>query len=44
MKIGEPLDCGMAEVMVWHGRVQEEIDAANGGVDRTIEIAMDALR
>jgi ATP-binding cassette ChvD family protein len=45
-KLGEPLDDdGMEKVLAEQGRVQDAIEAANGwDLDRTVEIAMDALR
>ena len=46
MKLGEPLsDKEMEAVMEEHGRVMSEIEAKNAWeLDRTVEIAMDALR
>lgn len=46
MKLGESLsDEEMDKVMAEHGRVQDAIEAANGWeLDRTLELAMDALR
>lgn len=46
MKLGEPLsDEEMAEVMDEQAKVQDQIEAANAwDLDRTLEIAMDALR
>ena len=46
MKLGEPLsDEEMAEVMDEQAKVQDEIEAQNAwDLDRTLEIAMDALR
>ena len=46
MKLGESLsDAEMDKVMAEHGRVQDAIEAANGWeLDRTLELAMDALR
>jgi energy-dependent translational throttle protein EttA len=46
MKLGESMsDEEMDKVMSEHGRVQDQIEAANGWeVDRTLELAMDALR
>ncbi len=45
-KFGEPMDDGeMNAVIAEQGELQEKIDAANGWeLDRTLEIAMDALR
>ena len=45
-KLGEPLDGDeMEKVLAEQGRVQDAIEAANGwDLDRTVEIAMDALR
>ncbi|HKX10950.1 MAG TPA: energy-dependent translational throttle protein EttA [Stellaceae bacterium] len=45
-KLGEPLDDDeMNALLVEQGELQEKIDAVNGWeLDRTIEIAMDALR
>ena len=45
-KLGEPLDDDeMEKVLGEQGRVQDAIEAANGwDLDRTVEIAMDALR
>jgi ATP-binding cassette ChvD family protein len=45
-KLGEPLDDDeMEKVLTEQGRVQDAIEAANGwDLDRTVEIAMDALR
>ncbi|HXP75221.1 MAG TPA: energy-dependent translational throttle protein EttA [Stellaceae bacterium] len=45
-KLGEPLsDQEMNDLLVEQGELQEKIDAVNGWeLDRTIEIAMDALR
>ena len=45
-KLGEPLDDdGMEKLLADQGRVQDAIEAANGwDLDRTVEIAMDALR
>jgi ATP-binding cassette ChvD family protein len=46
MKLGEPLpDAEMEKVLAEQARVQDAIDAANAWeLDRTLEIAMDALR
>ncbi|MFZ9889206.1 MAG: energy-dependent translational throttle protein EttA [Myxococcota bacterium] len=46
MKLGESLsDEEMDKVMAEHGRVQDAIEAVNGWeIDRTLELAMDALR
>jgi ATP-binding cassette ChvD family protein len=46
MKLGEDLSpAEMDKVMEEHGRVQDAIEACNGwDLDRTLEIAMDALR
>jgi ATP-binding cassette ChvD family protein len=46
MKLGESMsDEEMDKVMAEHGRVQDAIEAVNGWeVDRTLELAMDALR
>jgi energy-dependent translational throttle protein EttA len=46
MKLGEELsDEQMDKVMAEHSRVQDAIEAVNGwDVDRTLELAMDALR
>lgn len=46
MKLGETMsDDEMDKVMSEHGRVQDQIEAVNGWeVDRTLELAMDALR
>ncbi|MBI2897469.1 MAG: energy-dependent translational throttle protein EttA [Deltaproteobacteria bacterium] len=46
MKLGESLsDDEMAAVIEEHGKVQDAIEACNGwDLDRTLEIAMDALR
>ncbi len=45
-KLGEDLSAAeMDKVLAEHGRVQDAIEAANGWeLDRTLEIAMDALR
>src|SRR5512134_1833765 len=45
-RLGEPLDEDeMEKVLAEQGRVQDAIEAANGwDLDRTVEIAMDALR
>jgi len=45
-RLGEPLDADeMEKVLAEQGRVQDAIEAANGwDLDRTVEIAMDALR
>jgi ATP-binding cassette ChvD family protein len=45
-RLGEPLDDDeMEKVLTEQGRVQDAIEAANGwDLDRTVEIAMDALR
>jgi ATP-binding cassette ChvD family protein len=45
-RLGEPLgDDEMEKVLAEQGRVQDAIEAANGwDLDRTVEIAMDALR
>jgi len=45
-RLAEPLDADeMEKVLQEQGRVQDAIDAANGwDLDRTVEIAMDALR
>jgi sulfate-transporting ATPase len=45
-KLGEPLDDDeMEKVLAEQGRVQDAIEAVNGwDLDRTVEIAMDALR
>ena len=45
-RLGEPLDGDeMEKVLAEQGRVQDAIEAANGwDLDRTVEIAMDALR
>jgi ATP-binding cassette ChvD family protein len=45
-KLGEPLDDeGMEKLLADQARVQDAIEAANGwDLDRTVEIAMDALR
>jgi energy-dependent translational throttle protein EttA len=45
-KLGEPLDAdGMEKLLAEQSRVQDAIEAANGwDLDRTVEIAMDALR
>jgi ATP-binding cassette ChvD family protein len=45
-RLGEPLDDDeMEKVLAEQGRVQDAIEAANGwDLDRTVEIAMDALR
>jgi ATP-binding cassette ChvD family protein len=45
-RLGEPLDADeMDKVLAEQGRVQDAIEAANGwDLDRTVEIAMDALR
>ena len=45
-RLGEPLhDDGMEKLLADQGRVQDAIEAANGwDLDRTVEIAMDALR
>ncbi len=46
MKLGEPLsDDEMNDVMAEQAKVQDQIEACNGwDLDRTLEIAMDALR
>ena len=46
MKLGEPLsDKEMDAVMAEQSKVQDQIEACNGwDIDRTLEIAMDALR
>jgi len=46
MKLGEPMsDDEMEKLLAEQGRVQDAIDAANAWeLDRTVEIAMDALR
>ena len=46
MKLGETMsDEEMDKVMAEHGRVQDAIEAVNGWeLDRTLELAMDALR
>jgi sulfate-transporting ATPase len=46
MKLGESMsDAEMDKVMNEHGRVQDQIEACNGWeIDRTVELAMDALR
>eukprot|EP00276_Gloeochaete_wittrockiana_P009331 CAMPEP_0184654234 /NCGR_PEP_ID=MMETSP0308-20130426/11942_1 /TAXON_ID=38269 /ORGANISM="Gloeochaete witrockiana, Strain SAG 46.84" /LENGTH=580 /DNA_ID=CAMNT_0027090135 /DNA_START=3420 /DNA_END=5162 /DNA_ORIENTATION=- len=46
VKLGETLSADeMDKVMAEYGRVQSDIDAANGWeLDRTLELAMDALR
>jgi ATP-binding cassette ChvD family protein len=46
MKLGESMsDEEMDKLMAEHGRVQDAIEAANGWeLDRTLELAMDALR
>ncbi len=46
MKLGEELSADeMDKVMTEHGKVQDAIEAAGGwDLDRTVEIAMDALR
>jgi sulfate-transporting ATPase len=46
MKLGDDLpEAEMSRVMEEQGRVQDQIDAANAwDVDRTVEVAMDALR
>jgi ATP-binding cassette ChvD family protein len=46
MKMAEPLDDDeMTRLMTEMGELQDQIDAANGWeIDRTLEIAMDALR
>src|SRR6185436_3607768 len=45
-RLGEPLpDAEMEKVLAEQARVQDEIDAANAWeLDRTLEVAMDALR
>jgi ATP-binding cassette ChvD family protein len=45
-KLGEPIDAdGMEKLLADQARVQDAIEAANGwDLDRTVEIAMDALR
>ena len=45
-RLGEPLDAeGMEKLLTDQARVQDAIEAANGwDLDRTVEIAMDALR
>jgi ATP-binding cassette ChvD family protein len=45
-KLGEPMDAdGMEKLLADQARVQDAIEAANGwDLDRTVEIAMDALR
>ena len=45
-KLGEPIDAdGMEKLLTDQARVQDAIEAANGwDLDRTVEIAMDALR
>jgi sulfate-transporting ATPase len=45
-RLGEPLDDdGMEKLLADQGRVQDAIEAVNGwDLDRTVEIAMDALR
>jgi sulfate-transporting ATPase len=45
-RLGEPLDADeMDKVLAEQGRVQDAIESANGwDLDRTVEIAMDALR
>ncbi|HEY7435448.1 MAG TPA: energy-dependent translational throttle protein EttA [Methylomirabilota bacterium] len=45
-RLGEPLDdAGMEKLLAEQARVQDAIEAANGwDLDRTVEIAMDALR
>jgi energy-dependent translational throttle protein EttA len=45
-RLGEPLDdAGMEKLLADQARVQDAIEAANGwDLDRTVEIAMDALR
>src|ERR1700704_5025407 len=45
-KLGEPLDDeGMEKLLADQARVQDAIEAANGwDLDRTVEVAMDALR
>jgi ATP-binding cassette ChvD family protein len=45
-RLGEPLEADeMDKVLAEQGRVQDAIEAANGwDLDRTVEIAMDALR
>ncbi len=45
-RLGEPLDdAGMEKLLADQARVQDDIEAANGwDLDRTVEIAMDALR
>jgi ATP-binding cassette ChvD family protein len=45
-RLGEPLDDeGMEKLLAEQARVQDAIEAANGwDLDRTVEIAMDALR
>ena len=46
MKLGEPMsDAEMTTVMDEQSKVQDQIEACNGwDIDRTLEIAMDALR
>jgi ATP-binding cassette ChvD family protein len=45
-KLGEPMsDAEMEKLLAEQGRLQDEIDAANAWeLDRTLEVAMDALR
>ena len=45
-RLGEPIDdAGMEKLLADQARVQDAIEAANGwDLDRTVEIAMDALR
>ena len=45
-RLGEPIDdAGMEKLLADQSRVQDAIEAANGwDLDRTVEIAMDALR
>src|SRR5262249_59333569 len=45
-KLGEPMDADeMDKILAEQSRVQDAIEAANGwDLDRTVEIAMDALR
>jgi len=44
-KLGEPMDADEMEKIAEQARVQDAIEAANGwDLDRTVEIAMDALR
>jgi len=46
MRLGEPMsDAEMEKLLAEQGRLQDAIDAANAWeVDRTVEVAMDALR